>query len=288
MAALTEQQIEIFRRDGILVIEDFLSQADVVSLRNACSKLVQDMDPNEHKGQFSTTDHQQGKDPYFLESGDKIRFFFEPDVFDEQGNLTKEKSSVLNKMGHSLHTLDQDFKRVSFSEDVQAVVRSLGMVDPAIIQGMYIFKQPGVGGAVTPHQDATFLYNSPIKLYGLWFPIDDATEENGCLWYVPGSHNQPVNRRYVRSNKNGNVVMTFRGEYDNYPDSAWVAAPVKKGALVLIHGQVYHKSEKNCSAKPRHAYTFHVIEMSGSKYSEENWLQPPEDKKLPRLFTDSY
>ena len=32
--------------------------------------------------------------------------------------------------------------------------------------------------------------------------------------------------------------------------------------------QVFHKSEKNISEKPRHAYTFHVIEMQGSDYSK--------------------
>ena len=53
-------------------------------------------------------------------------------------------------------------------------------------QGMYIFKQPRIGTQVTPHQDGTFLYNDPLKLVGLWFPVDDATLENGCLWYIPG------------------------------------------------------------------------------------------------------
>ena len=41
---------------------------------------------------------------------------------------------------------------------------------------------------MTPHQDGTFLNNDPLKLVGFWFPLDDATLENGCLWYVPGSH----------------------------------------------------------------------------------------------------
>ena len=52
---------------------------------------------------------------------------------------------------------------------------------------------------MTPHQDGTFLYNEPLRLFGFWFPIDDATLENGCLWYVPGSHQEPVTRRFLRT-----------------------------------------------------------------------------------------
>ena len=40
-------------------------------------KLVNEMDENAHKGIFSTTTHNQARDRYFIESGDKIRFFFE-------------------------------------------------------------------------------------------------------------------------------------------------------------------------------------------------------------------
>jgi ectoine hydroxylase-related dioxygenase (phytanoyl-CoA dioxygenase family) len=53
---------------------------------------------------------------------------------------------------------------------------------------------------------------------------------------------------------------------------------VKAGDLVLIHGNVLHKSEKNTSDKSRFAYTFHVIEgAEGWTYDERNWLQPPEE-----------
>jgi hypothetical protein len=41
------------------------------------------------------------------------------------------------------------------------------------------------GGEVTPHQDGSFLYNTPGSLYGFWFPLDEATLENGCLWSEP-------------------------------------------------------------------------------------------------------
>jgi ectoine hydroxylase-related dioxygenase (phytanoyl-CoA dioxygenase family) len=58
----------------------------------------------------------------------------------------------------------------------------------------------------------------------------------------------------------------------------YVLGEVKAGSLVLIHGNLLHKSEKNVSQKGRIIYTFHVIEgAEGFKYDERNWLQPPEE-----------
>lgn len=43
---------------------------------------------------------------------------------------------------------------------------------------------------VTSHQDATFLYTEPLgRVMGMWIALEDATENNGCLWFIPGSHN---------------------------------------------------------------------------------------------------
>ena len=53
---------------------------------------------------------------------------------------------------------------------------------------------------------------------------------------------------------------------------------------MLIHGQVYHKSERNASAAPRHAYTFHMVETDGCEYSRKNWLQATTELPFPKLF----
>ena len=60
--------------------------------------------------------------------------------------------------------------------------------------------------------------------------LDDATLENGCLWYWPGSHRLPVTRRFVRNENPDGALLKFTGEDPEVPDNAWVAAPVKKGA----------------------------------------------------------
>lgn len=64
----------------------------------------------------------------------------------------------------------------------------------------------------------------------------------------------------------------------------FVAGEVKAGDLVLIHGNLLHKSEKNLSQKGRIIYTFHCIEGEGATYDERNWLQPPAEG-FTRLYS---
>ena len=56
---LTQSQIEEFRTNGLLVVEDFLSQNEVREVKEEIFKLVDEMDPSEHKGVFSTTSRSQ-------------------------------------------------------------------------------------------------------------------------------------------------------------------------------------------------------------------------------------
>lgn len=47
----------------------------------------------------------------FLETGDKIHYFFENDAFDKDNNLCVDESVALNKIGHAQHDLDPFFER---------------------------------------------------------------------------------------------------------------------------------------------------------------------------------
>ena len=152
---------------------------------------------------------------------------------------------------------------------------------------MIICKQPEIGGAVPPHQDSTFLYTNPPSAVGFWYALEDATVENGCLSFLPGSHKSAeVGKRFVRK-KNGNGTEFIENDGRWFPagkefgvvktEGEYKLGEVKAGTLVLIHGNLLHKSEKNVSQKGRIIYTFHVIEGEGAVYDERNWLQPPKE-----------
>jgi phytanoyl-CoA hydroxylase len=274
---LTAQQLKDYEGDGFLVLENFVSPAACDELRNRAAQLVAGFELQGQASIFSTHEQTRTSDDYFLESGDKIRFFFEAGAFDEAGNLRQSMERSLNKIGHALHDLDPMFDSFSRTPALAELVGSLGYTKPLLLQSMYIFKQPNIGGEVTCHQDATFLFTEPMSVVGLWFALEDATTENGCLYALAGGHKAGLKARFVRAEEGGT-------RFKKLDENAWATEnltclEVKKGALVLLNGLLPHLSYANTSAKSRHAYTLHVID-GNSDYPKENWLQRPAQRPL--------
>jgi phytanoyl-CoA hydroxylase len=273
---ISTQQLAQYDERGFLVLEGFADEAECDQLRARAEELVREFDPADVVSIFSTHEQNRLTDEYFLTSGDKIRFFFEENAFNPDGELKYEKEKCINKIGHALHDLDPVFNRFSRSPEVRKLATAIGHANSYLLQSMYIFKQPNIGGEVTCHQDSTFLYTDPIDIAGLWFALEDATVENGCLWAIPGGHRAGLKSRWRRSKDN-------RMEFEVYDNEPWpmgqlVPLEVSKGTLILLQGLLPHCSFENQSPRSRHAYTLHLI-AANTHYPTDNWLQ--RSKQLP-------
>jgi phytanoyl-CoA hydroxylase len=254
MASVRERLDE----DGFVVLTDFVTVSACDELRARAAALAAAFEPPQSKTIFSTRNQTEVADSYFLDSGDRIRFFFE------------EGGAVLNKIGHALHDLDPVFDRFSRAPAIARLMDELGFRDPLLIQSMFIFKPPLVGGDVRCHQDATFLYTDPLRLVGLWFALEDAHRDNGCLWAIPGGHRLGLKSRFVRDGQGGTRVYAL--DDTPFPEERMIPLEVERGTLILLDGLLPHRSDVNRSTVSRNAFTLHVIERAAA-YPAENWLQ---------------
>jgi phytanoyl-CoA hydroxylase len=266
MSTLSEQ----FQSQGYLVLEHFVPHKACDILMMRAEDLAADFDYKGHPSVFQTSEQTKSADDYFLDSGDKISFFFEKDAFDEKGELKQDLFHSLNKIGHALHDIDPVFSSFSRSQEMQELAFALGLTDHVLIQSMMIFKHAKIGGKVDVHQDATFLYTEPQSCIGFWFALEDATIENGCLWAAAGGHQTSL-RSWFKRKPEGGTEMHIIDEQP-YNINAMRPLEVPKGSCIILHGLLPHYSLPNTSGKSRQAYAIHTISRE-ARYPSANWLR---------------
>ena len=247
-----------WRHQGVLVFEGLWSATRCSELRQQAAALwtARRQVPTVA---FETDEQSHADSTHFAGSGGEIRGFTEAD-----------DPSQPNKLGHALHDLDPMFSAASRDPRLATLCLALGMSDPRLVQSMYIFKNPQVGGAVNVHQDAAFLRTDPPSVIGLWVALHDAHRGNGGLWVLPGCHREAQPRS--RFGYDTGSLEFHTDDARPWPLERAVPLEVTAGSLVVLHGLLPHFSHPNRSAQPREAYALHVVD-GAAQWHAHNWLR---------------
>ncbi|MBH67252.1 MAG: hypothetical protein CMM58_02755 [Rhodospirillaceae bacterium] len=137
------------------------------------------------------------------------------------------------------------------------IVECLIGPDIRLIHYQGIYKPAGTGGEVDWHQDNQYFNVENDRTITFWLALDDATVENGCMWYLPGGHKNILQHEQLwdTSEKKG-----FYFSISNIDDSGAVPAELPSGGLAIHHCRMPHRSLKNHTQKPRRGIAMHFMD----------------------------
>ena len=163
---------------------------------------------------------------------------------------------------------------------VHGISQLTGHRDLQVWHDQIQYKPANHGGTTRWHQDAPLWpIIRPMTPVSAWIPFDDADEENGCMWMVPGSHTWGNQMDFLRTQNQ----LTQREEFGRLegftpPQDAAikeVAArswPVLKGEVSFHHSLTWHGSPANHSPRPRRAIAIHY--MTGEAHYDAKGEHP--------------
>jgi ectoine hydroxylase-related dioxygenase (phytanoyl-CoA dioxygenase family) len=179
--------------------------------------------------------------------------------------------------GTTLRKLDEPvfhrpiFRQMTQSKGMVAIVEQLIGSGVSIFFSQIFCKPPEVGGPKPVHQDN--FYFGPNNLDAtltVWIALDDATVENGCLFYGDGSHRGPVYEHFAPPEEPFNLQIST----EKVNDFRMTAAPVPAGGVSFHHGNTWHQSSSNTSSRPRRAVAMHFLQNDASLIDPALWYDP--------------
>lgn len=177
-----------------------------------------------------------------------------------------------------------------FWKNGRKVASKLLAVDEAELNGWgHMIRKPPKTGAPLPwHQDEA--YWDPALIYramGSWLPLDDATIENGCMSFIPGSHRSEVRpHRHVNDDPSVHALFT---EPDPADIARAIPVPVPAGGCVFHQSRTLHASGPNTTDKVRRAYAneWQLAPVKADVVAERPWIDEHKTAWAARKIDDT-
>lgn len=216
---LTPEQIDRYRRDGFVVVEDLLPEAVRRRMKSALAELV------EASRAVETHDQVYDLEPGHTPANPRVRRIKKPHLRDEVFDAFMRSPAVLD-----------------------IVSALLGPSGVRLHGSKLNLKAAGYGSPVEWHQDWAFYPHTNDDVCAMGVYLDDATQDNGAMLVIPGSHDGPLHDHH---HPDGYFCGAIDPERSGIDFSRAVALTAPAGACSFHHARLLHGSAQNLSDRPR-------------------------------------
>jgi phytanoyl-CoA hydroxylase len=224
---ISEEQIQYYQQNGFIVIEDFLSPDELEYWRSAVMEAVTERGGRKLPGKDLKVGENDG-------INEDAEYFGK--VFDQLLNLWQTNDKV---------------KKLMIDERIGEMAAKLAGADGIRIwHDQALFKRPWANPTAW-HLDTPFWSFSDRRALSIWIALDDATLENGCLYFIPGSFKETTDA-------NKGIGKNMDGIFELYPQFAKTApfvAKMKAGSCSFHNGLTIHGAGANMTPGFRRAMT---------------------------------
>jgi len=226
-STLSKTQLDYYDENGFLIIEDFLTPGELEQWRTAVTQAVEARNGLKMPGKNVKIGDDDG-------INEDAAYF--NNVFDQLLNLWQTSEAV---------------KELMIDERIGKMVAELAGVDGIRIwHDQALIKRPWAN-PTSWHLDTPFWSFSDRRALSIWVALDDATLENGCLFFIPGSHKRTTF-------ENTGIGKNMGGIFEVYPEFKTArskAAVMKAGSCSFHNGLTIHGAHANMTPGLRRAMT---------------------------------
>ena len=232
--ALTPDQIDSFKLNGFLIVENVLTASEIDILSKRCDRIA------------------AGKADHIPDTSIQLE-----KVYREGKQHVEDQVLAVRKLYNIAVYDDVMWAHVTTPRIVDVIADLLDTDDIKLYGDQLFMKAPKTGTAQPWHQDsASWRDILPMDLVTAWTAIDDATLENGCLNFAPGTHRWGMMR--------GKKAKPFTEDLDakQWPT---VPAPFSAGSISFHHSLILHRSSANLTGTRRRGYATHYMRATSIK-----------------------
>ena len=230
----SEAHLEAYETDGFVSIADFFTDAEVRDALDGMVTLIDGQVPGFRGVQFEA-------------GARRILSTLNPE----------SKQDYVRKLT-GFTQYDARLHAIATHPRLLAMARRMIRAEPAIFEDKALIKPPRLGREKPWHQDHAY-WNLPLdaRVVTVWIALDAATEANGCMYLIPGSHRE------------GAVVHFKRRDWQicdtDVERARVVAAPLDPGGVLFFNSYLLHGTPANASPMRRRALQFVYVPAEGAR-----------------------